>query len=35
MSSLPEITALAFRDGLNMGVGTSSGKILLYDLVPI
>ena len=29
---IPEITALAFRDALNMGVGTSTGKVLLYDI---
>jgi len=29
---IPQITSLAFRDGLNMGVGTSTGHILLYDI---
>jgi ribosome biogenesis protein ENP2 len=32
VSALPQITSLAFRDGLNFGVGTSTGKVLLYDL---
>ncbi|KNE60712.1 hypothetical protein AMAG_06075 [Allomyces macrogynus ATCC 38327] len=32
-SSRPEISALSFRnDGLHLGVGTSSGHVLLYDL---
>ena len=29
---IPQVTSLAFRDGLNMGVGTSTGHILLYDI---
>ena len=29
---IPQITSLAFRDGLNLGVGTSTGHILLYDI---
>ena len=29
---MPQISALSFRDGLNFGVGTSTGKVLLYDL---
>lgn len=29
---VPQITSLAFRDGLNMAVGTSTGHILLYDI---
>ena len=29
---IPQITSLAFRDGLNMAVGTSTGHILLYDI---
>jgi len=32
VTSVPEVTSLAFRDGLNMGVGTSTGQVLLYDL---
>lgn len=31
-SSLPAVTSLKFRDGLTMGVGTSTGHVLLYDL---
>ena len=29
---VPQISSLAFRDGLNMAVGTSTGHILLYDI---
>ena len=29
---IPQVTSLAFRDGLNMAVGTSTGHILLYDI---
>lgn len=29
---LPKVTALKFRDALNMAVGTSTGHILLYDI---
>lgn len=29
---IPQVKSLAFRDGLNMGVGTSTGHILLYDI---
>lgn len=32
VTGIPQVTALKFRDGLNMGVGTSTGQILLYDL---
>ena len=31
-NQLPQITSLAFRDALNMAVGTSTGHILLYDI---
>lgn len=31
-ASLPAITALCFRDPLNMAVGTSLGNIFLYDI---
>ncbi|XP_045487655.1 nucleolar protein 10 [Pieris rapae] len=31
-SSLPSITALKFNGALQMGVGTSSGHVLLYDI---
>lgn len=31
-SGIPSVTSLKFRDGLSVGVGTSSGHILLYDL---
>ena len=31
-SSDPAITSLAFRNGLEMAVGTGSGQILLYDI---
>jgi len=30
--TLPQITSLTFRDGLNLAVGTSTGHILLYDI---
>ncbi len=30
--SLPQVTSLAFKDGLNMAVGTSTGHVLLYDI---
>ena len=29
---LPQITSLAFRDGLHLGVGTSTGQVVLYDI---
>ncbi len=29
---IPSVTALSFRDGLYMGVGVSSGHVLLYDI---
>lgn len=29
---IPAVTAMKFRDGLNMAVGTSTGHVLLYDL---
>ncbi|XP_057375399.1 nucleolar protein 10-like isoform X1 [Daphnia carinata] len=29
---IPQVTAVKFRDALTMGVGTSTGQILLYDL---
>jgi len=32
VSVVPAVTSLAFRDGLNMGVGTSTGMVLMYDL---
>merc|ERR1711892_1211244 len=32
MNSVPQVTCLAARDGLNMAVGTSTGQVLLYDL---
>jgi len=32
VTSVPAVTALKFRDGLNLGVGTSNGQVLLYDL---
>ena len=30
--SFPSVTALTFKDGLEMAVGTNSGHILLYDI---
>jgi len=32
VTAVPAITALNFRDGLRLGVGTSTGQVLLYDL---
>ncbi|KAL8582117.1 hypothetical protein ACOMHN_004037 [Nucella lapillus] len=32
LSSLPAVTALKYRDDLTVGVGTSTGHVLLYDL---
>eukprot|EP00088_Acartia_fossae_P005215 TRINITY_DN1228_c0_g1_i2.p1 TRINITY_DN1228_c0_g1~~TRINITY_DN1228_c0_g1_i2.p1 ORF type:complete len:712 (-),score=222.82 TRINITY_DN1228_c0_g1_i2:67-2202(-) len=32
VTSVPAVTSIAFRDGLNMGVGTSTGLVLLYDI---
>jgi ribosome biogenesis protein ENP2 len=29
---VPQVTAIKFRDALNMAVGTSTGQVLLYDL---
>lgn len=29
---MPAITALKFRDALTVGLGTSTGHVLLYDL---
>ncbi|OTF70299.1 nucleolar protein 10-like protein [Euroglyphus maynei] len=32
VSEIPSITSIKYRDGLTMGVGTSNGQILLYDI---
>nr|CAH0099809.1 unnamed protein product [Daphnia galeata] len=32
VTGVPQVTAVKFRDALTMGVGTSTGQILLYDL---
>ena len=32
VTGIPQVTAVKFRDALTMGVGTSTGQILLYDL---
>lgn len=32
LSAVPAVTALKFKDALNMAVGTSTGHVLLYDL---
>lgn len=32
METVPAITALKFQGGLNLGVGTSTGQILLFDI---
>lgn len=32
METVPTITALKFQGGLNVGVGTSTGQVLLYDI---
>ena len=29
---VPEVTALQYKDALNLALGTSSGQILLFDL---
>lgn len=31
-SSVPEVTALTFKDGLTLGVGLSTGHVMLYDI---
>lgn len=32
LDKVPAVTTLQFRDGLTMGLGTSTGHVLLYDL---
>ncbi|XP_046445642.1 nucleolar protein 10-like [Daphnia pulex] len=32
VTGVPQVTAVKFRDALTLGVGTSTGQILLYDL---
>ncbi|KAK3084770.1 hypothetical protein FSP39_018588 [Pinctada imbricata] len=32
ITGMPKVTALKFRDALNVGIGTNTGHILLYDL---
>ena len=32
MTFVPEVTALRYKNALNLAVGTSSGQILLFDL---
>lgn len=32
LDKVPAVTTLLFRDGLTMGLGTSTGHVLLYDL---
>ncbi|XP_062142963.1 nucleolar protein 10 [Drosophila sulfurigaster albostrigata] len=32
VKEFPSVTALKFRNGLHMGVGTASGHVLLYDI---
>lgn len=32
MEAVPAITALKFKGSLNLGVGTSTGQVLLYDI---
>lgn len=32
VTAVPGVTCLTFRDGLTMGVGTTNGQVLLYDL---
>lgn len=32
VNGMPSITALNFKDGLTMGVGTETGQILIYDI---
>ena len=29
---IPSVSTISFRDGLSMGIGTSTGQILLYDI---
>ena len=31
-NSFSSVTALRFRDGLTLGVGTNTGQVLLYDI---
>jgi len=32
ITGIPSITALTFRDGMTLGVGTATGQVLLYDI---
>lgn len=32
LGTLPAVTSLKYRDGLTLGVGTSTGHVLLYDI---
>lgn len=32
VDGIPSVTALTFKDGLTLGVGTATGQILLYDI---
>lgn len=32
IKGIPSVTSIAFEDGLTMGVGTTNGLILLYDI---
>ncbi|XP_076368050.1 nucleolar protein 10 lethal (2) 34Fd isoform X2 [Tachypleus tridentatus] len=32
VNGIPSVTALSFKDGLQMAVGTATGQILLYDI---
>jgi len=32
VTSVPQVTSLASKDGLNIGVGTSTGQVFLYDV---
>ncbi|KAF6030675.1 hypothetical protein EB796_011023 [Bugula neritina] len=32
IESVPQVTSLKYKDGLNLGVGTSCGQVLLYDI---
>lgn len=32
VEGIPSVTALAFKDGMTLGVGTATGQVLLYDI---
>ena len=32
VTAVPEVTTVSHRDGMTLGVGTSTGQVLLYDI---